>query len=195
MIYKSLSASKRPSLPKRAGEDCKQQVHCAGYPSQVAVYHLHRTFTYLLPSFLLLVQCSNVQDTPWRLQVTFTPSRARYPTNLFRLTAGRRAFSRSAARQNYDATIQNLLIHKDTRVLCQGLTGKTVSAKCTLRGRYSPTHLGHFPRERGIGVWHEHGRRCLTKEGGPNSPRSSYLRVGQRGQCHYTEDLLCTLHV
>ena len=40
--------------------------------------------------------------------------------------AGRRAFSRSAARQNYEATIQNLLIHKDTKVLCQGITGKTV---------------------------------------------------------------------
>ncbi|KAJ3553023.1 hypothetical protein NM688_g3839 [Phlebia brevispora] len=40
-------------------------------------------------------------------------------------SAGRRAFSRSAARYNYEATIQNLLIRADTRVLCQGLTGKT----------------------------------------------------------------------
>ncbi|RPD64849.1 succinate-CoA ligase [Lentinus tigrinus ALCF2SS1-7] len=39
--------------------------------------------------------------------------------------AGRRAFSQSAARRNYDATIPNLLIHRDTKVLCQGLTGKT----------------------------------------------------------------------
>ncbi|KAF6766124.1 succinate-CoA ligase [Ephemerocybe angulata] len=38
---------------------------------------------------------------------------------------GRRAFSSSASRKSYDDTIKNLLIHKDTRVLCQGLTGKT----------------------------------------------------------------------
>ena len=41
--------------------------------------------------------------------------------------AGRRAFSQSAARHNYEATIQNLAIHKDTKVLCQGFTGKTAS--------------------------------------------------------------------
>ncbi|TFK92765.1 succinate-CoA ligase [Polyporus arcularius HHB13444] len=43
----------------------------------------------------------------------------------FSCAAGRRAFSQSAARRNYDLTIPNLLIHKDTKVLCQGLTGKT----------------------------------------------------------------------
>ncbi|KAH6917469.1 succinate-CoA ligase [Coprinopsis sp. MPI-PUGE-AT-0042] len=37
----------------------------------------------------------------------------------------RRAFSSSASRRGYDDTIRNLLIHKDTKVLCQGLTGKT----------------------------------------------------------------------
>jgi succinyl-CoA synthetase alpha subunit len=40
-------------------------------------------------------------------------------------TVGRRTFSQSAARQSYDDTIRNLLINKDTKVLCQGLTGKT----------------------------------------------------------------------
>ncbi|KAF8971484.1 succinate-CoA ligase [Flammula alnicola] len=40
-------------------------------------------------------------------------------------SVGRRTFSQSAARNSYDDTIRNLLIHKDTRVLCQGLTGKT----------------------------------------------------------------------
>ncbi|KAH9937195.1 succinate-CoA ligase [Fomitopsis serialis] len=39
--------------------------------------------------------------------------------------AGRRAFSQSAPRRSYEDTIKNLLIHKDTKVLCQGLTGKT----------------------------------------------------------------------
>jgi len=43
------------------------------------------------------------------------------------LSASRRSFSNSAARCSYDQTIQNLRIHKDTKVLCQGFTGKTVS--------------------------------------------------------------------
>jgi len=41
------------------------------------------------------------------------------------VTTGRRAFSQSASRRSYDDTIRNLLINKDTKVLCQGLTGKT----------------------------------------------------------------------
>jgi len=40
-------------------------------------------------------------------------------------SAGRRAFSQSATRRSYESTIQNLRIHKDTKVLCQGFTGKT----------------------------------------------------------------------
>ncbi|KAG5647647.1 hypothetical protein DXG03_009000 [Asterophora parasitica] len=40
-------------------------------------------------------------------------------------SAGRRAFSQSAARSSYADTIQNLLIRKDTKVICQGFTGKT----------------------------------------------------------------------
>ncbi|EIM92586.1 succinate-CoA ligase [Stereum hirsutum FP-91666 SS1] len=43
----------------------------------------------------------------------------------FATSAGRRAFSQSVSRRSYDDTIRNLLIHKDTRVLCQGFTGKT----------------------------------------------------------------------
>ncbi|KDQ63497.1 hypothetical protein JAAARDRAFT_53702 [Jaapia argillacea MUCL 33604] len=38
---------------------------------------------------------------------------------------GRRTFSQSATRRSYDDTIENLRIHKDTKVLCQGMTGKT----------------------------------------------------------------------
>ncbi|KAF8529454.1 succinate-CoA ligase [Gautieria morchelliformis] len=39
--------------------------------------------------------------------------------------AGRRTFASSASRLGYEDTISNLRIHKDTKVLCQGFTGKT----------------------------------------------------------------------
>ncbi|THH18936.1 hypothetical protein EW146_g2138 [Bondarzewia mesenterica] len=40
-------------------------------------------------------------------------------------SAGRRTFSSSAARKSYEDTVRNILINKNTRVLCQGMTGKT----------------------------------------------------------------------
>ncbi|KAI0788665.1 succinate-CoA ligase [Abortiporus biennis] len=49
----------------------------------------------------------------------------RHSTQSIASAAGRRAFSQSASRRSYDDTIRNLLIHKDTKVLCQGFTGKT----------------------------------------------------------------------
>ncbi|KAH7104277.1 succinate-CoA ligase [Auriculariales sp. MPI-PUGE-AT-0066] len=41
--------------------------------------------------------------------------------------AGRRLFSSSVARASYEDTIANLRIHKDTKVICQGFTGKTAT--------------------------------------------------------------------
>ncbi|KAI5124708.1 hypothetical protein M0805_004314 [Coniferiporia weirii] len=43
----------------------------------------------------------------------------------FARTTSVRAFSRSAPRFSYEDTARNLLITKDTKVLCQGFTGKT----------------------------------------------------------------------
>ncbi|KAG8953226.1 hypothetical protein FRC04_002636 [Tulasnella sp. 424] len=44
-----------------------------------------------------------------------------------RLGAGRRTFASSASRRSYEDTIKNLMIRKDTKVLCQGFTGKTAT--------------------------------------------------------------------
>jgi hypothetical protein len=43
-----------------------------------------------------------------------------------KIVPGRRTFAQSAARSSYEDTIPNLRIHKDTKVICQGFTGKTV---------------------------------------------------------------------
>lgn len=102
--------------------------------------------------------------------------------HLFHSEIGRRTFSQSAARQNYEATIQNLLIHKDTKVLCQGLTGKTVSADRHVVPTYAHTLLaGYFPRKGSSGLWHQHGRRRVAEEGWPDTPRTPHLRHSQGG--------------
>ncbi|ELU44492.1 mRNA transport regulator [Rhizoctonia solani AG-1 IA] len=55
----------------------------------------------------------------------------------FGSTAGsaKRSFASSAIRRGYEDTIPNLKIHKDTRVLCQGFTGKTVGYDPTATAR------------------------------------------------------------
>ncbi|KZV71272.1 succinyl-CoA-ligase [Peniophora sp. CONT] len=50
---------------------------------------------------------------------------SRAATRSLASSAGRRAFSQTSRAQSYEDTIRNLLIHKDTKVLCQGFTGKT----------------------------------------------------------------------
>ncbi|THH11118.1 hypothetical protein EW145_g861 [Phellinidium pouzarii] len=53
----------------------------------------------------------------------------RRATQSFARSISVRAFSHSAPRFSYEDTTRNLLIHKDTKVLCQGFTGKTVTPR------------------------------------------------------------------
>ncbi|PPQ62743.1 hypothetical protein CVT24_000437 [Panaeolus cyanescens] len=55
---------------------------------------------------------------------------------------GRRAFSSSASHKSYADTVKNLLIHKDTKVLCQGLTGKTGTFHVTEALAYGTKMVG-----------------------------------------------------
>ena len=61
---------------------------------------------------------------------------------LIPILAGRRAFSQSATRQSYENTIQNLRVHKDTKVLfAKDLPGKTVRDH---RFAAYPAHIYHI---------------------------------------------------
>lgn len=108
---------------------------------------------------------------------------------LIPILAGRRAFSQSTTRQSYENTIQNLLVHKDTKVLCQGFTGKTVRAPVPLETRRCPqSHIsilrartGNFPCKGSIGVRDQDGRRCFSKEGRSDTSRSAGIRIGEGG--------------
>ncbi|KAI4527401.1 succinyl-CoA synthetase-like protein [Schizophyllum commune] len=56
--------------------------------------------------------------------------------------AGRRAFSQSASRRGYEDTIHNLRIHKDTKVLVQGFTGKTATFHAAEALKYGTNMVG-----------------------------------------------------
>uniref|UniRef100_D8PP74 Succinate--CoA ligase [ADP-forming] subunit alpha, mitochondrial n=1 Tax=Schizophyllum commune (strain H4-8 / FGSC 9210) TaxID=578458 RepID=D8PP74_SCHCM len=61
---------------------------------------------------------------------------------MFPRSPGRRAFSQSASRQGYADTIHNLRIHKDTKVLVQGVTGKTATFHAAEALKYGTNMVG-----------------------------------------------------
>ncbi|WFD20131.1 hypothetical protein MCAP1_002375 [Malassezia caprae] len=83
---------------------------------------------------------------------------AKASTNMFRglqRAAGSRGLATSAMRRSYEDTIKNIYVQKDSRIICQGFTGKTGTFHCQqtldygtqLVGGVSPkkagqTHLG-----------------------------------------------------
>ncbi|OBZ78626.1 Succinyl-CoA ligase [ADP-forming] subunit alpha-1, mitochondrial [Grifola frondosa] len=71
----------------------------------------------------------------------------------FAAAVGRRTFSHSTARRSYDDTIRNLLIHKDTKVLCQGLTGKTATFHVKEAIEYGTKMVGGVSRHK-VGQTH-----------------------------------------
>lgn len=91
----------------------------------------------------------------------------------------RRTFSQTSARNSYADTIHNLLIRKDTKVLCQGFTGKTVCLHWHYPGLYDIDQqiAGNIPHQRSVGIWNRNGWRCVTKESWPNASRTTSLWI------------------
>ncbi|KAG6332079.1 hypothetical protein ID866_7007, partial [Astraeus odoratus] len=73
---------------------------------------------------------------------TSEPTMFRHSCQSIISKAGRRSFASSTARRSYDDTIHNLRIHKDTKVLCQGFTGKTGTFHCKEALAYGTRMVG-----------------------------------------------------
>lgn len=116
----------------------------------------------------------------------FTTIASRVGTKNVTLSAGRRTFSHSAARNNYEATIQNLRIHKDTKVICQGFTGKTVRLHFSrILISYKLKWLGYFPCEGGPRIRNPYGRWCLSQQSWSDPLGTTSFRFGQGGACKF----------
>ena len=68
----------------------------------------------------------------------------------------------------------HVFINKDTKVICQGMTGNQVPF----------IHIGYIPHEGSNRVRHQDGRRCKPNQGWLNSSWPTNLQELQRGQGH-----------
>lgn len=148
----------------------------------------------LLYTFLCPPTCSASQTRSWLAVSSFSGSLFSFRAQLlFVFLAGRRAFSQSASRWSYESTIKNLRLHKDSKVLCQGFTGKTVSYNPKTPATeilYSSVpsvpfvagKTGYVPHQGGIGVRNEYGWWCLSQEGRNDPPWFTCVRNGEGGE-------------
>ncbi|PWN34113.1 succinate-CoA ligase [Meira miltonrushii] len=64
------------------------------------------------------------------------------PSSILFSNGGKAAFSSSAIRRSYEDTIKNILVKKDSKIICQGFTGKTATFHCKQALEYGTNLVG-----------------------------------------------------
>lgn len=113
-------------------------------------------------------------------------------------------FVQTSELTGYESTIHNMSISSQTRVICQGFTGKQVRESAapptssplnnTWRSSspFPPLLLGHISLEASDRVWYKHGWWCVAKQGRPNAFGVASVQHGARGKSD--QNGRCTRH-